>query len=404
MKLIHKMILYMLCIVIVLQCYSLLVMMKSNRDFLIVIFGYIVILFLVDRKLVLEKNRLILLMIYAIFMGMLFILGDFKDIEFVFSIVATYILFMLYLDSEERILEILEVFTNIMFLIACISLFFFVFASGLNLIEPSAYYSDAEVNWGVQDYYNFNYIYCEGQRILAFGYNGVRNTALFLEAPMFVYPLAIAIYYELFLRKASYRKYVLAVFVVAIITSFSTTGLLVLVAVFYLKFYKLFMKSNFTKFILIPGLILVALSGAIYIFADKVVNGTISVNARFDDILTTIKCLIDNPVMGIGFENLDGLDQYRIVYRESTGLSTGLGAVFAYGGFMLGIWYMIPIVVGIYKFVMKKNQRKEMGFVILIGALLFVSVVQTRILCTLMNAISWIFITKKYDCNENRNN
>ena len=87
------------------------------------------------------------------------------------------------------------------------------------------------------------------------------------------------------------------------------------------------------------------------------------------------------------------VNSYCEIYREIPGLSTGMGAVFAFGGILLGMWYLIPIVVALYKFVCYPEERNKMGLVILVGALFCVTIVQTRVLCTMMNAINWLIIT-----------
>lgn len=392
MKIIKSCCIYLLMLLVILQCNTLMVYFIVNKYYLIAIFGMIVVLFMLGRKFNIDRNKIYIALLYLFCMGVLFVFSDFRDIEFLFTIVATFVLFLLFLDSEECVAKVFEAFTNIMFVIASFSIFFFVFASLLNWIQPTGYYSNKVIEWGSLNYTSYYHLYYECQTIEAFGYKGMRNTAIFLEAPMFVYPLAIAIYYELFLRKDGYRKIVAGVFCAAMLTTFSTTGLLALVAILYLRFYADFKGTNFFKFVVTPCLIVVAAMGAVYIFYDKTVNGAHSVGLRGDDIIASLKCFLDHPVLGVGFEKLEALNEYCTIKRAQPSSSTGMGAVFAFGGLLLGLWYAIPLFVSIYKYIFNPQKRADLGIVILSSALFCVTIVETRVLCTVMNALSWLII------------
>ncbi|GEA30039.1 hypothetical protein [Clostridium diolis] len=391
-KWIRKLLMYILLIVVVLQCHSLLVHTLPNRYFLYAILALLLLALLLDNKYKIKNNILFLIGCYFAVMMILTLIGEFHNIEFLFSIVVAFILFLIYLSNRNNLAEIMEAYTNIMAIIATISLFFFVFASCLHIIQPTTYYPYAEVGWGIQNYYDFYHLYCEGQVIDAFGYSGVRNMALFVEAPMLAYPLAFALYYEMFMRNKGYRKCILAIIVTAMITSFSTTGFLVLAVLFYLKFYKEISKNKVIKFIVMPALISIVIYSIIYIVQDKLVNGVVSTSIRSDDVIASMKCFLHNMITGVGYENMKGIDPYRAEWRTNAGLSTGIGGILAYGGILWGMWYAIPYVIAIGSYIVNPKSRSNMGFVILSGALLFVTVVQSRVLCTMINAICWLLI------------
>ena len=124
---------------------------------------------------------------------------------------------------------------------------------------------------------------------------------------------------------------------------------------------------------------------------DKLAQNIRSINARQDDILSTFRGFLHNPLFGMGYGNKIGLN----VYRErgySEGLSTGLGAIFAYGGIMWGIWYIIPLFVAIMRYIKNKTNRNKMGFIIITTILLTVTVVPSRLLTVMINVMCWRYI------------
>ena len=126
------------------------------------------------------------------------------------------------------------------------------FGSILKIIQPTGFYPYTEIEWGRNDYFDYYHVYCEGQTVYALGYSGIRNIALFVEGPMLTYTLSFALYYELFFREQGARKLYLIVMVATIITSFSTTGLLIVIALLYLRFYRVLKNNKFFKYLLQP--------------------------------------------------------------------------------------------------------------------------------------------------------
>ena len=44
---------------------------------------------------------------------------------------------------------------------------------------------------------------------------------------------------------------------------------------------------------------------------------------------------------------MDAIESYRLFKRSNAGLSTGVGAILAYGGLLWGSWYIVPFIVAI---------------------------------------------------------
>ena len=89
---------------------------------------------------------------------------------------------------------------------------------------------------------------------------------------------------------------------------------------------------------------------------------------------------------------MKAIDPYRSLKISDPGLSTGIGAILAYGGMEWGIWYFIPFIIAIKNYITNKNNKKNMTFVIMSFFLLLVTVVQNRILCTVVNSVCWYIV------------
>lgn len=337
----------------------------------------------------------LLILSYLIFVALLFTSGYFRNFEFILSVYTPFVLFLILLMNTKYLGMYLDAFTNVVFVICVLSLIFFVFGSLLDIVQPTGYYSYNEIGWGTNNYYDFYHLYCEGQTVFALGYSGVRNIALFVEGPMLTYVISFAFYYELFFRKLGSRKIVIATFIATIITSFSTTGILVVLALMFIKFYEVIKKNKFLKFFVIPIIIFVTGYMAIFVVQDKFASNVYSASARLDDILASFKCFFSDIFNGVGYQNMDALGPYRLFRRANAGLSTGFGSILAYGGILWGIWYIAPFIMAIVNYIRRPAMREKMGFVFMAFALLMVTVVQSRVLCTITNAICWYFILQK---------
>lgn len=400
MKYLRKIGIYLLVILIIIQCYSLLSMIISNKYFYIVIDLLMFLLILNKKKIKMKKSYLIIAGIYVLVLSTLFISGYFRNLEFIFSVILPFPLFIIYLQGDNA-LEIGEIYTNIVFVIAMLSLFFFFFGSVYGIIRYTEYYPYSIVGWGRNNYYDYYHLYCQGQEASAFGYAGVRNIGLFVEGPMLTYVVSIALYYELFLRKKSFRKIYVAVLLVTIVTSLSTTGLLVAVILLYLRFYNIVRKNVYIRYFFIPIVFCVIGYILYYIIQDKFTSNIFSASTRVDDILASFKCFFSHIINGVGYQNMKAIDPYRSLKISDPGLSTGIGAILAYGGMEWGIWYFIPFIIAVKNYITNKNNKKNMAFVIMAFFLLLVTVVQNRILCTVVNAVCWYIVLNEKKENVN---
>ena len=270
-----------------------------------------------------------------------------------------------YFSSNASYIVKIELFrkvVNVMVVISCISLFFWIFGSTFKMITPTGV---ALFEWGtvneVSSYFN---IYFETQYVDWLGIDFFwRNTAIFVEGPMMSLTLIIAItliyYFDDIWHIATWKKFILAF---AIITSFSVTGYFILWGFVVLKLY----RSKKLRAIMIVMLIPLSLY-AIQVMMDMK-QSTGSYSLREDDYYVGFITWLQNPIFGWGFNNWEAL-QANMKGRANDGFSNSIFSVLTQGGILMGLMYFIPILIGI-------TSKEFKRFVVcIVYAILFISII-----------------------------
>lgn len=270
-----------------------------------------------------------------------------------------------YFSSNASYIVKIELFrkvVNVMVVISCISLFFWIFGSTFKMITPTGV---ALFEWGtvneVSSYFN---IYFETQYVDWLGIDFFwRNTAIFVEGPMMSLTLIIAItliyYFDDIWHIATWKKFILAF---AIITSFSVTGYFILWGFVVLKLY----RSKKFRAIMIVMLIPLSLY-AIQVMMDMK-QSTGSYSLREDDYYVGFITWLQNPIFGWGFNNWEAL-QANMKGRANDGFSNSIFSVLTQGGILMGLMYFIPILIGI-------TSKEFKRFVVcIVYAILFISII-----------------------------
>lgn len=270
-----------------------------------------------------------------------------------------------YFSSNASYIVKIELFrkvVNVMVVISCISLFFWIFGSTFKMITPTGV---ALFEWGtvneVSSYFN---IYFETQYVDWLGIDFFwRNTAIFVEGPMMSLILIIAItliyYFDDIWHIATWKKFILAF---AIITSFSVTGYFILWGFVVLKLY----RSKKFRAIMIVMLIPLSLY-AIQVMMDMK-QSTGSYSLREDDYYVGFITWLQNPIFGWGFNNWEAL-QANMKGRANDGFSNSIFSVLTQGGILMGLMYFIPILIGI-------TSKEFKRFVVcIVYAILFISII-----------------------------
>ncbi|WP_448279513.1 hypothetical protein [Clostridium perfringens] len=280
--------------------------------------------------------------------------------------------------------------SNIIFILATISLVFFVFSSILKLINPT---SNFLLKWGIEreipSYYN---LYYETQ-VIKLGNNLIpRNTGIFMEAPIYNFVLSTSLIIELFLDNiGKFRNVKIVIILITILTTLSSTGIIVLTLILLFWFYfnnginlfnklknNIFVKRDrkyiiITIFTLIIFLIVVLL-GIILLYSKR---NSESLLLRIDDYKVVFRSLKDSFLIGHGYwTTTDQVVKYSSFNRinDAVGLSTGIGQILIDGGIYLAFMYFFPFVYMIIHCIKNKKYKFLLSIIIFL-ILLCVTVV-----------------------------
>lgn len=284
--------------------------------------------------------------------------------------------------NENQIRKVYNSLVNVMCLMAVISLIFYMLASILGIISPTGYYS-YEWSWvyRVPSYYN---LYYEPMPTGLQDYLVTRNCGIFPEAPMFCFPLCVALgLQELILKKSRVKSIIL---VITIITTFSTTGYLFLIGLYGYKFIK---QKGFNNAIVKIGVVIAGLTVATYlaytIFINKTATGSYSV--RSDHISACLLVALKTGFLGGGIGNTALLEKY-MSYKQ--GASIGFLYLFALGGIFSILPIVIPMIQTAHK-ALKVRNTDVIFFTILFFYLIFVTNIIYR-------NIMWFIVAVVFMC------
>ena len=257
---------------------------------------------------------------------------------------------MLYLLFSElyrhgRLLKLLWKFSDLMCILAVVSLFFWFFGEVFGIIRPNGY---VNISWGnfdvVEGYYGIHFAF---QRDTTFfpGQDLMRNSGIFSEAPMYNLWLNIAIAIELFLKpKASKPRVV--ILAVTVCTTLSVTGILFLVLCVFLFALSHIREMNRvqTCIMILMALVVIPVLAVVVYQSMTLKVDTDSYVMRISDYIGGVELWMDNPFFGAGFGNLLAFKPY--VYTPFTvsaaGFSNSIIAVLGTGGAWMALLYYIP--------------------------------------------------------------
>ena len=232
--------------------------------------------------------------------------------------------------------------------VAGYSLVMWLFCSVLGLISPTGVvmtswndtaFLDAPIN-------SYLGIYFETQSRAVFGTEMVRNSAIFTEGPMASLHFSLALLIEALLKEKSDKRVALLL-TVAILSTMSTTGYLVILFVFLVKLVAyLGSKGWLTKRVLwvaVSVASVVGVAALAVILKEKL--ETVSGSIRFDDMRAGVLAFLDHPIVGNGFNNLPAIQRHMSSWRfYNVGFSSGLLWILSDGGLWLGLVHLLPML------------------------------------------------------------
>ena len=204
-----------------------------------------------------------------------------------------------------------------------------------------------------------------GVRWQMFGVALLRNCGFFTEPLMFVLPLLIALFTEMFLRDrhSRWRVFKWVLLTATLITVNSTIGVMLTAAAWGLKVISAGLERG-KRWLVIPILVL-AVAAAGFLFMEKgrttyESTGEMgnSLSDHIDDYSASIKAFATRPLLGVGFQDEETIFTYMQPYRlTNPGLSNSLGVILAEGGLVFGLLCLTPFAIWLLYLFRKRDWR-----------------------------------------------
>lgn len=246
--------------------------------------------------------------------------------------------------------DIIGKITNLVTIIAAISLVFYFFGSILGVIPGKTISS---FHWGYDVEANSYFdIYYESQGAMKMFSNAeyVRNCALFCEAPMYAFLLAICFGYELLIREKRNTVKLTVLFITCITTTSSTgiVGLFMTLLFFSIIKFRDKKTNKTIRIILLlslPTIFVTCISICYYMFVAKMTIRSLSYSTRMDDLRACFQVFLSSPLWGCGVRYYNSIISHlSMINRSSTGMSSGLFVMLAQTGVALVIWPIIKVL------------------------------------------------------------
>lgn len=265
-----------------------------------------------------------------------------------------------YKSNKGFVLNLLYKFSNIIFILALLSLVFWIFGSNMETIP---YTGLVPTQWGGDDRFIPTYygLYFETQEYTLFSESYIRNSGVFCEAPMFNFVLCTALAIDLFLRPV--KKVIRPlIFVVTIISTMSATGIILIILMLtFILLEKQGKQKNFIGLTII-GLVLAVMFLSISSVMDsKKETGSNSYNNRSEDIVRCMEVGMEHPFLGIGIlypANEFGGQANMFGFSNSTFTS------FAHGGFYFLFLFIVSLLIVPFSIVKKTKRKRLIPFIL----------------------------------------
>lgn len=363
---------------------------NSNEIFQIILVSvlFIIILFfpLVKRR-IFTVNKSSLILVLFILLSML--------INFDISLQNIYFFLLLFLSIEYTFYISIEAFINYFCKII-------VFLSAYSLIITVIYYLNNQILDVLPIIINSNGLMFNNA-LFSFSIIGVetigdiyRNYGLFREPGIFSLYIIVSLLFFVFYYKDDLKKNIssIAILCLTLISTFSTTGILLLFIIFFRYVLDKFKRLNLWH------LFVFVLLGVMFLFVfikldlwsaiiGKLFTENHSMGSRIYSISTNLTIILDNPILGVGWNNyVSTMNSYLINGVVISNTNTILKLCAIYGlPFTIIFFYNIFLIV-------KKIFKKNIIFILICSlVLLFTEDISLNII---------IYILFVYGCRINK--
>lgn len=380
---------YIIAIVLVLECRSFFNNMPATRNqFWLLMLGllsFAVFLCVVTKRKIPKKRAkrtfTCLAVLFVYFVGYA-LLNGYNLSGFLWYLISVAVLLVYYClcCKEQAIPTVLLKYDDVICVIAAVSVLLWLLGSVMGVIAPTG---AVIMNWegtgedtSYSSYYN---LLLEVQSVPSSFTSRVlyKNTAIFVEAPMYSLHLSLALMIELFVKMNTSKKRCILL-VGTIITTFSTSGYLLALFALSLHFF-LSSKKKIRQILLIlsPLLIITVALVAYQLLFLKLTD--LSGLTRIDDFITGWNVFKSNVLCGIGYDNYEMLQTYMSLWRSnSTGMSSSLMLVISYGG----MYFIVPFAICFYRGL--KSDANTRIFTLLLVMLWIITVFPFQYILTLL--------------------
>ncbi len=338
-----------------------------------------------------NKKIGVAIVLYELLSGLYLLLSRINPTEIV-SFVIKFMLFfpiiaLLYAKNNRMALRVILKISKITVFLAAASVVMYL----LSYVLPPL--GSISIFWG-SDSQRDNYIFFfAGQYQEIAGRHVLRNTGIFVEAPMYGFVLVMALTTQLFFFEKP-QKANIAILCATILSTISVAAIAMMAGLLVLKLYlgrfvftngSVQIKGNkrnrrLTKFIIVifGGILLAYVLYRLFSFK---VNTGLSFLKRLDDYVAAFRAFTSAPVFGIGYGNGDLITKYMLDWRiqySSVGYSNAIGIIIATMGIYGLLLYVLAFFSGIRASLKGKQYHNTLQFAVLI-ALLIVTVVPMQL-------------------------
>lgn len=246
-------------------------------------------------------------------------------------------------------------YSNVMVIIAVASLVMWFLCSILQVVPATSFFP---YEWGSSIDFIPTYwgVYFETQSIAPLGEKIWRNTGIFNEGPMYNMALCVAFIIEYFIQPFR-SKTKLWILVIAIFTTFTTTGQFFLMGIgIWSVFNRMGRRYRILLLLVVPILLYFGYVVAGTLLANKkATGGEDSMNLRTEDITWCMEAGMEHPMLGVGLTLREGESLW---HGKTLGRSNSLFAVFARGGLFVLILYIGALLLIPYLYYRKYKDPK----------------------------------------------
>lgn len=270
-----------------------------------------------------------------------------------------------YVLDNNYFYKMLIKLSNIIFIITVLSLILYILGSITNIISPTsvkALYWNVDIQ-GIKYVNSYFDLLYQTQNTILGGISIPRNSSIYTEATLYCIFLNVAFGVDLFIRE-KLNKVRIFILIIATFTTFSTTGIVIMIATIITKMiiYNPLRKSmKIMKLVTIPIIVCFLGLVSILIINSKIHNTSLkSYSVRLDDFRVGIYTWKQNDkISGTGFKNLNIFrSNLNVSVRgKDIGGSIGIMNILFQGGIYLMMIYLISFSRFIYYSINYKNPK-----------------------------------------------